>query len=65
MPDMDSTQATKIIITFDSLKDLPIIALTVNALIWDKERFIESGMNDYISKHINSKKLEEIIRKYL
>ncbi len=65
MPIMNGTEATKIIKTIDVAKDIPIIAVTANALKGDKERFLEYGMDDYISKPIDSKELEIIIKKYL
>jgi|GEM_PF-6658259 len=40
---------------------IPVIALTANAMIGDRERFLASGMNDYISKPIDRVKLFEAI----
>ena len=54
MPDMDGMTATAEIRKLPSpLCDIPIIALTAHTLSGDKERFIEAGMNDYLSKPIN------------
>ncbi|MCF6310306.1 MAG: nitrate- and nitrite sensing domain-containing protein [Sulfurimonas sp.] len=64
MPIMNGTEATKIIRTLDVGKNIPIIAVTANALKGDKKIFIDSGMNDYISKPINAVELEEMIKKY-
>ena len=53
MPEMDGIEATKIIRTshFENISnDIPIIAMTAHAMKGDKESFIESGMNDYVSK---------------
>ena len=44
--------------------DLPIVALTANALEGDAQRFFECGMNDYLSKPIDINKLERILQKY-
>lgn len=65
MPIMNGSEATKIIKTLDGVKDIPIIAVTANALKGDKETFLESGMDDYISKPIDAVKLEKIIKKYI
>ena len=65
MPNMNGTEATKVIRALDGKKDIPIIAVTANALKGDKEKFIESGMNDYISKPIDANKLKNILQKYL
>ena len=65
MPSMNGIEATRIIRTFDNLKDLPIIAVTANALKGDKEKFLSIGMNDYISKPIDTDELTLILSKYL
>ena len=51
MPHMDGMTATKKIRELRSpLSDIPIISLTADAMVGDRERFLEAGMNDYISK---------------
>jgi CheY-like chemotaxis protein/two-component sensor histidine kinase len=51
MPVMDGFDATrKIRNSGESYADIPIIAVTANALSRDKERCLESGMSDYLSK---------------
>ena len=65
MPIMNGKEATKIIRTLEGLKDIPIIAVTANALQGDKEKFLEAGMNDYIAKPIDANKLTGILNKYI
>jgi len=48
MPEMDGYEATVEIRKID--KNIPIIALTAAALVEDKQRVFEAGMNDFISK---------------
>lgn len=62
MPIMNGFQATKEIRTFD--KDIIIIAQTAYALESDKDKILDSGFNDYITKPINKALLGEIINKY-
>lgn len=65
LPQMDGWTATARIKAQKSLKDTPIIALTAHAMIGDRERAIEAGCDDYISKPIDLKELNEKLAKYL
>jgi HPt (histidine-containing phosphotransfer) domain-containing protein len=68
MPNLDGLGATKEILAYefqDDVEHTPITALTANAVAGDKERFLEGGMDDYLSKPINKDALEEILAKYL
>lgn len=66
MPGMDGMIATKNIRSLSKKhKKMPIIALTAHALSGDKERFIDAGMTDYLSKPFNRTKLLECIHHYL
>ena len=62
MPIMSGYDATKLIREFD--KQIPIVALTAAAMIEDKKKVIEVGMNDHLSKPINSDELYGVITKY-
>lgn len=65
LPQMDGWTATARIKAQKSLKDTPIIALTAHAMIGDRERAIEAGCDDYISKPIDLKELNEKLARYL
>ncbi|WP_411991249.1 PAS domain S-box protein [Agarivorans sp. DSG3-1] len=65
MPVMDGYTATKVIRHQLALKDLPIIALTANALAGDREKAIEAGMNDHIPKPINVNSLFSVMAKWI
>ena len=62
MPVMDGNEATRSIRQFN--KDVIIIAQTAYAFSFDKEKALEAGSNDYISKPINITLLYELIKKH-
>lgn len=62
MPKMNGMDATRAI--RESGNDIPIVALTANALEGDKERFLEIGMDDYLSKPIEVEALHLVLKKY-
>ena len=58
MPVMDGREAIKRIRASDQpWKDIPVIALTADAMSGDKERYMALGMSDYISKPIDAREL--------
>ena len=62
MPKMNGVDATKEIRQLASDRcSIPIIAVTANAMRGDRETYLAAGMDDYISKPINSKQLIEKI----
>ena len=66
MPEMDGFTATKEIRKLNSsAANIPIIAITAHALIGDREKCIEVGMNDYISKPIEPDQLIKLLDKWL
>ncbi|NTU44868.1 MAG: response regulator [Chlorobiaceae bacterium] len=68
MPEMDGYETTRNIRTNRLLcktPDVLIVAMTANAMIGDREKCINSGMDDYISKPIRTSDLEAILDKYL
>ncbi|MDR2340216.1 MAG: response regulator [Deltaproteobacteria bacterium] len=65
MPEMDGIEATAKMRELPEGKDLPIIALTANAVSGVKEMFLASGMNDFLSKPIDPSKLEGILIRWL
>lgn len=67
MPFMDGVEATQKIRQLDSdyAKDIPIVALTANAIKGVEKQFKLAGMNDYLSKPIHMKQLSEILQKWI
>ena len=67
MPILDGVAALNQIREYEkenAYKNTPIIALTANAIKGDKEKFISLGMDDYLSKPINTNALLEILKNY-
>jgi len=57
MPEMDGLTATKLIRAEARHQALPIVAMTANAMAGDRERCIEAGMNDYVTKPVDPVRL--------
>lgn len=65
MPVMDGYEAMKHIRNNPEINHIPIIALTAKAMKLDKEKCIEAGASDYISKPINIEKLFSLMKLWL
>ncbi len=64
MPEMDGLEATRQI-RKNGFTSIPIIAMTANAMKGDREKCIEAGMDDYISKPIKREIVYKILEKWL
>lgn len=61
---LDGVEATKQIRASDAkYRDIPIIALTAYAQEQDRKRFLEAGMDDYISKPVEKEELMQVLQK--
>ena len=65
MPEMDGIETFCEIQNNKLCEEVPIIMLTANALIGDREKYIKQGFKDFVSKPIIPKKLDKIILQYL
>lgn len=71
MPEMDGITAAKKIRELsgttgdDYYKEVPILALTANAISGMREKFLEEGLQDFISKPVEGKVLEEVLLKWI
>lgn len=64
MPEMDGLEATRVIRKRKPENGPIIIAMTANAMPEDRQKCIESGMNDYLSKPFKPKDLQGLLEKY-
>ena len=67
MPEMSGIEATNSIRNYEIGKSnrIPIIALTAGALKGEKEKCMEAGMDDFLTKPLDNKRLRRILEKYL
>ena len=65
MPEMDGYEAIAAIRGMDQFKQLPIIALTAKAMKADRDRCLEVGASDYISKPLDVDQLLSLLRVWL
>ena len=65
MPIMDGLESAKRIRKISGAENLPIIALSANAFVEDKQKSIAAGMNDHVAKPIDKNLLFETLSMYL
>lgn len=65
MPDIDGYEALKTIRAHDELNKIPVVAITAQAMVGDREKCLNAGANDYIAKPVDVDKLLHILGKYL
>lgn len=68
MPIMDGVEATKSILAYEAqqgIPHIPIVAVTANALKGDRERFMEEGLDEYITKPIKRENIQAVLSQFL
>ncbi|MGI0484578.1 response regulator [Pantanalinema rosaneae CENA516] len=65
MPEMDGYETTQLIRQQEQFRSLPIIALTAKAMQGDREKCIEAGASDYITKPVDTNQLLSLLRLWL
>ncbi len=64
MPDMDGYEAIGRIRAHKKLQSLPVIAITAQAMVGDRERCLAAGADDYLSKPVNIDLLVRLLEQY-
>lgn len=65
LPRMDGYEACQRIRQLPQCAETPIVALTANALQGDRERCLDAGMNDYLSKPFKRAELQQVLQRWL
>lgn len=64
LPGMDGLEVLANLKGDIELQNIPVIAVTASAMSGDRERFLEAGCDDYLSKPVHLPKLIEMVRKH-
>jgi CheY-like chemotaxis protein len=65
MPEMDGYETMRAIRQLEPFRKLPMIALTAKAMKGDREKCIEAGASDYITKPVDMEQLLSLLRVWL
>ena len=65
MPEMDGLETMRAIRKIPALKNLPIVAVTAKAMKGDREKCIDAGAWDYLSKPVNAEQMLAVLRAWL
>ena len=65
IPGIDGLTLARLIKDDEAIANIPVIATTANVLVGDRERCLEAGVSDYLSKPVGLKELHQVIQSWL
>ncbi len=65
MPDLDGLSATRLIREDDGIKNLPVVAMTAHTIAGDREKSLNAGMNDHVTKPIDPDELYDALLRWI
>jgi CheY-like chemotaxis protein len=65
MPDMDGYEAAAAIKAGEATKNIPVIAVTAQAMMGDREKALDAGCSEYITKPVDAALLIETLKRFL
>jgi two-component system cell cycle response regulator DivK len=65
LPDIDGAEVTRRIKNDPDVNHIPVVALTANAMVGDRERYLDAGCDDYLRKPVSRAELQGMLSKYL
>ena len=64
LPDIDGTEVTRRLKSDEGLRRIPVVALTANAMVGDRERYLDSGCDGYLRKPISRDELRQTVQTF-
>ncbi len=65
MPVMDGIEATRVLKSDPDTKDIPVVALTSYAMAGDRDKIMEAGCDDYLSKPLDTREFLNKVAQYM
>lgn len=65
LPDIDGAECTNLIKADPALKHIPVVALTANAMVGDKEKYLAAGCDGYMRKPITRGELQKVLNTFV
>ncbi len=65
LPDIDGVEVTRRLKESDTSPHVPVVALTANAMVGDRERYLASGCDGYLQKPLTRASLREVLAEFL